>query len=136
MPEPDVPVKRERALAETERMVKRLGDELDEMIKMFSWGRECLKNELTEGMGYKKMALSDKDLKKMKELAEMMNTVVSAKIRFDKASKAMADTMSPAEEQSAVVAYLKSVDPDIRAQIIHHVKQWQDAKYASRTTDD
>ncbi len=115
-----------RVVADHERIVTRMADELDAMIKMASWARECLFNELTDGLGYKKMGISDKGVKKMAEVAKMMETLTGAKIRFDKAAKAMADTMSPKEEMDAVIAYLKSVEPQVRSDILTNIKNWQD----------
>lgn len=124
---------RAKVRIEQERIVVRIQDELDRMIKLFSYARECMENELTDGMGYKKLAITDKDLKRMGELAKMCDTIVASKIRFDKAAKQMADTMTPAEEKAAVIAYIKSAEPQDRADIIHRIKDWE-AKRAGAST--
>jgi hypothetical protein len=129
----DPDVKRERVKADTVRMVVRMADELDEMLKLANWARTALFNELTDGMGYTKVGISDKGIKKLGELAKIFSSMTSAKIQFDKAQKAMADSMSPREEQEAVVAYLKAVEPQVRADIISTIKQWQDRKSDGRT---
>jgi hypothetical protein len=89
-----------------EDMVIRLEKELDSLINMFAFARKSLENELLSGLGGKQIALSDKDAKKLKELALGMSTAVECKIRFDKAKKELAKNMTPAEEMDAVVAYI------------------------------
>lgn len=101
---------KETAVKERDWRVTRLGDELDKLIKLITWARECLDNELMGGMGHKKLGIGDKDIRKIKDLAATMNSAVEAKIRFDKAQKQLADTMTPEEEFDAVVAYIKSLD--------------------------
>lgn len=117
--------KREKAKASHEHMVTRLQDELDRMIKLLSHAREATENELFEGLGYKKLALTDKDLKKLNGLADLAKSVVDTKVKFDKAMKAMADRMTPAEEKAAVVAYLKACEAQDRADIINRIKDWE-----------
>ncbi len=114
--------------AEHERIVVRLQDELDKMIKLFSWAREATENDLMGGLGYKKLTVTDKDLKKLKELSNMCDSIVSAKIRFDKAAKSMADTMTPAEEKAAVIAYIKAAEVVDRADILHRIKDWENKR--------
>lgn len=123
--------------AKQERIVVRMQDELDRMIKLFSWARECMENELyTGGLSPgRKLALTDKDLKKLKELSMMCENLVGAKVRFDKASKAMADTMSPAEEKAAVIAYIKACDYQDRADIIRRIKDWEVARANPSSSD-
>lgn len=89
--------------------VVRLGDELTKLIQMCAFAREAIENELFSGLGYKKMAITDKDLAKVEKLARMLNSATDAKIRFDKAQKAMVDEMSPEEEKQSVMDYLYSL---------------------------
>lgn len=116
---------RAKAKHQQERIVVRLQDELDKMIKLLAWARECFETEMMAGMGYKKLTITEKDVKKLKELAGIVDSVVGAKIRFDKAAKSMADTMTPAEEKAAVVAYLKACEAQDRADIIMRIKNWE-----------
>lgn len=90
----------------------RLQDELDKMVKLLQWARTCLENELQSGMGYKQLAISDKDLRKLKDLAASMNSAVEAKIKLSKSEKALAENMTPEEEYSAVWVYLRSLSID------------------------
>lgn len=92
-----------------EKMVVRLQDELDQMIKIYQFARESLENEMFSGMGYKKMALGEKDVKKLKELTIGLNSLVETKIKYDKAAKSLAENMSLAEEMTAVVTFICSL---------------------------
>jgi hypothetical protein len=97
---------RERAQAEMERLVVRLQDELDRLIKLYVFARESLENEMLSGVGYKKMGLNEKDVKKLKELTVGMNSLIESKIKWDKAQKQLAATMTPKEEMDAVFKYI------------------------------
>lgn len=101
---------KEQVKTDRDWRVTRLGDELDKLLKLITWARECLDNELMEGLGHKKLGISDKDLRKIKDLAATMNSAVEAKIRFDKAQKQLSESMTPEEEYSAVFQYLKTLD--------------------------
>lgn len=87
-------------------MIVRLEKELDLLINMFAFARQSLQNELESGLGGKQLSLTDKDAKKLKELALGMSTAVECKIRWDKSKKQLAQNMSPKEEMDAVVAYI------------------------------
>ncbi len=102
--------------------VTRLGDELDKLLKLITWARECIENELTEGMGTKKMGLTDKDIRKIKDLSATMNSAVEAKIRFDKAQKQLAESMTPEEEFAAVAAYIKTLDRGQKQCLLNQVR--------------
>lgn len=97
-----------------ELLVVRLEDELDRLIKMYTWAREALENEMFEGMGYKKMALGEKDIKKLKELTVGINNLVESKIKYDKAKKQLVAAMTPAEERDAVIKYIVSLNGEDR----------------------
>lgn len=120
---------RENAKADQEHLVTRLQDELDRMIKMFAHAREAVNNEMMDGLGYKKMGLSEKDMKKLVSLADLAASVVATKIRFDKALKDMANRMTPAEEKAAVIAYIKSCEAQDRGEIIRTIKDWEAKRY-------
>lgn len=103
--------------------VVRLQDELDALIKIFSHLRESFENEMMSGLGYKKLGVPPGLMKQGQELTKMMTDVVAAKIRFDKAAKAMADNMTPDEERLACQKYVRSLPPDLR-------RIWVDELYA------
>lgn len=113
MPSPTLEEAKDKVRAEVNYRSARLGDELDKLIKLITWARECLDNELMSGLGHKKMGISDKDVLKIKNLAATMNSAVEAKIRYDKAQKQLAESMTPEEEYQAVVSYIKSLTPEI-----------------------
>lgn len=101
---------RETAKSKYELAVVRLEDELDRLVKMYTWAREALENEMFGGLGYKQMALGDKEVKKLKELTVGINNLVESKIKYDKAKKQLAAAMTPAEEMDAVMKYIQSLD--------------------------
>lgn len=105
---------RENVREKYEKMVVRMADELDRLIKMYTWAREALENEMFAGMGYKKMALGEKDVKKLKELTVGINNLVESKIKYDKAQKMLTANMTPAEEMTAVIKYIESLSGDDR----------------------
>lgn len=123
---------KELAIDKHEHMVKRIGDELDRMIKMAAFMREALQNEMFSGLGYKQMGVSEKDLKKMKEAAAIFDTLTSAKIRYDKSMKQLTDSMTPAEERAAVITYIKAQNFEDRKYILQEVHRWQDARREPR----
>lgn len=119
--EPEVSELREEVRKEESWRVRRLGDELDQLIKLVSWARESLQNELMDGLGYKKLGMSDTDLRKLKDLTATVNSAVESKIRYDKAQKGLAESMTPEEERAAVIAYVKSLEPDDYTELMSHL---------------
>jgi hypothetical protein len=107
-------------------LVTRLSEELEYMIKMAAFQRKALENELFTGMGYKQLGVSEKDLKKMKVMTEIMDQVVATKVRFDKAQKLLSENLTPAEERAAVMAFIKAQTPTDRWNILLQIKRWQD----------
>lgn len=102
-----------------EKTVVRLADELDSLIAMYVFAREALQIEMTEGMGYKQQGILDSIVKKLKELTTGLNSLVEAKIKWDKAAKQLAATMTPAEEMDAVFKYIVSLDHDAQTNLRH-----------------
>lgn len=94
------------------KMVVRLQDELERLIKMYSHQREALENEMFEGMGYKKMTADEKFVKKLKELTLGMNSLTETRIKWDRAQAKLAESMTPAQEMDAVVNYIMTLDSD------------------------
>lgn len=111
-----------------EHIVVRLGDELDKLVKMGRWLRECLENELYEGMGYKKLGTNKGTIAMFKDLAMTMDSVVKTKIAFDKAQKILADNMTETEEQTAVIKYLCATTKERRHHIFQKVQEWLDRR--------
>jgi hypothetical protein len=67
-------------------------------------------------------------------LTKMMTALVTAKIRFDKASKQMADAMTPEEESAACMAYIKTMEPERRSHWLARLKEWMTANDKSGFT--
>lgn len=107
--------------------VSRLGDQLDRMINLVTIAREALENEMFEPGGFLKSELRPSYLVKMGGITKQLDMLVSAKIRWDKNQKAMADLMTPEQERDAVRKYIRAMTPDqrkifLRAEIDYHVK--------------
>jgi hypothetical protein len=124
-----------------EKRVVRLGDELDEMIKIVSFQRESLSNELHDGLAYKQLGADMLVLKKTKELSAVFNSITDAKIRFDKSMKQLADTMTPEEERDAVKQYIKSLGRAERGDLLKIMVKWHndagsDGKTLNSKPDD
>lgn len=86
--------------------------------------RKCFENEMFEGMGYKKMVVTPKQLETGKELSLMLEKMVSAKVRWDKASKEMASTMTPEEERAACYKYIQSLEVEERQVWMTQMREW------------
>lgn len=125
MPE-DPKAKAEAALEKHKLTVTRLQDELDALIKIFSHMRKCFENEMMGGLGYKMLALTEPQIKQGAALSKMMTEMVNCKVRFDKAAKLMADSMTPAEERAAVLKYLQSLSVEERGDFVEVLRQWMD----------
>ena len=129
MPMLEVAEKIEKALERHKLSVTRLQDELDSLIKIFSHMRECFENEMMDGLGYKKLALTDKQLKQGAGLSKMMTEMVNCKVRFDKAAKMMAESMTPEEERQAVMKYLQSLPYEERRSFVQRLREWMIAHH-------
>lgn len=121
----------EAAREKYEHAVTRLSDDLDRLIKMAGWMREALENELFTGMGYKQLGVASTDIKRMAELTKTYEIIVDTKVKYDKAAKLLAESMSPAEERSAVIAYLKAADRETRAYVLTTMRAWSDDRHGS-----
>lgn len=102
---------REAALDSLRDQVVRIQDELDRMIQLHCWMREALEKEMFSGMGYKQLTANEKDLKKLKDLTVSMDSLVACKIKWDKAQKTLAASMTRKEEIDAVFQFLCTLDP-------------------------
>lgn len=81
---------------------------------MTAWLRECLEAELaaeTAAANGKAAMVGGRVLDKWTQLVGAFDKLASAKVRLDKSSKALADSMTPEEETEAVRAYIRSLDP-------------------------
>jgi hypothetical protein len=93
-----------------ERHVK-LGEELDKMIKLLTWAREKMEEAITKTVGMGGAGFPEADARKLRYLTSAYNDALAAKIRYDKAAKEFADSMSSTDERNAVIGYLKALEP-------------------------
>lgn len=115
---------RENALEDYRKHVVRIQDELESMIKMFSFMRGALETEMMSGLGYKQMSADDKLVKKLKDLTLGMEKLVDAKVKFDKAMKGLAESMTPEEELKAVEAHIKALPHAERTVWLRTMAYW------------
>lgn len=94
------------------KMVVRLQDEIERLLKLYVFQREALETEMYDGMGYKKLTADEKFVKKLKELTIGMNSLVESRIKWDRAQAKMAESMTPTQEMDAVCTYLAALDAD------------------------
>ena len=112
------------AVEQLRASVVRLQDELDGLLRMAAFQRKAMENEMMDGLGYKQMATSAGVLEKFKSLSMTTEKLVDVKIRLDKSLKLMADKMTPEEEKSAVMAYLKTLSVGDRAEFLNDINYW------------
>jgi hypothetical protein len=108
--------------------VARIQDELDAMIALTNHLREAYQWEINDGMGYKRQGVAESIVKKGVQLASMMDTLVKTKIAYDKAQKALSETMTPAEERAAVVAFIKGLEAVDRSNLLRDIRKWMRAR--------
>lgn len=125
----------EQAKAKHGHMVIRIQDELERLLKIGSHLRECMENEMFEGVGYKKMGVPPGMMKDFRELAGIMKDVTHALVQFNKAQKALADSMSKSEEKEAVKKYIKAMEPGERKEFLRDIREWAEtrADFAPKT---
>jgi len=109
----------------SDHIVVRLGDELEKMLAIGSYLRECLQVEIEQAVG---AGVPKNAIKQFSELAKTLDSVVSAKVRFDKAAKQMADIATPLEERNAVIQYLKAAHPEDAKEVWREYREWQDRR--------
>lgn len=114
----------EREIRSQPWIVVRIQDEMDKLLKIFSHMRQCIENE----MDYTKTMLSQKTVDQAGALAQMMDKVVTAKIKFEKSAREMAESMTPEEEREACTKYIQSMEPDVRKQWLNNLLDWMERR--------
>ena len=122
---------RERAREDLARSVVRLEDELERLVKLVAMAREAVETEMHDGMGYKRLSITEKDLRKLKDLTVTFNSAVDCKIRYDKAKKHLAGLMTPEEEMAAVITYIVTLPVERRTDLRDRLDRKGVFKYAS-----
>lgn len=80
----DPEAQRARALARLDQDVVDLDDELRKLLAMVKYQREALQTMMTDGMGYKQLAVSQDVLKALKELSTIFSVTTDCQVRLDK----------------------------------------------------
>lgn len=102
------------------RIVTRIQDELEALTQIVRKMRVQFGKEVDE---WAETGNFRSEMVKMgRELTTMVDSLLSLRIRFDKAQKELADNMSPEEERLAVIAYLKALTSQDRFILLQHVK--------------
>lgn len=92
----------------------RIAEEVDRLLRMTAWLRECLEAELAAEASLAKdrpAAIGQGVLNKWTSLVTQFEKLTAAKIRLDKSAKELSDKMTPHEEIEAVRAYIRSMEP-------------------------
>lgn len=102
------------------RIVTRIQDELEALTQIVRKMRVQFAKEVD---AWAETGNFRSEMVKMgRELTTMVDSLLSLRIRFDKAQKELADNMSPEEERLAVIAYLKTLTSQDRYILLQHVK--------------
>lgn len=115
---------RKDALARNDARGIRIMDELEEMLRLCRFQREALKNECTDGFGYKQLAADLKTVQKTEKLALAYTRLTDAQIKLNKHLKDIADVMTPEEEKSAVRKYIQAMSQMDRGVFISDLIKW------------
>ncbi len=96
----------------TERSARaiRLKEELNLILELVVHSRESLNNELNSEFAQKKLSVDKPFISKLKDVSACYNSLTDARIRLDKAEKALEAEMTPAEEMAAVRAFIMALD--------------------------
>lgn len=115
-------------LRERNERVIRMKDELIKVLDLVSRCRQSIEDEVSTGVAAKMKSIDVDFLKRLKELSVIFNNMTDARIRLDKAEKMLENDLTPAEEQQAVIDYIKALPSQERGEFIrraadHHLAQ-------------
>lgn len=103
----------------------RISEEVERLLRMTAWIRQCLETELASGLGTAtQKGIDSKTLTKWKDVVTSFKQLAEAKVQLDKNSKALADAMSEEDEQKAVEAYVKAMEPKKRENWLRRMSEW------------
>lgn len=92
---------------------------------MTAWLRECLETELASGLGTAtQKGIDSKTLEKWQKLVASFKQLAEAKVQLDKSAKVLADAMTEDDEEKAVRAYLRSLDPKRAAKLLREESEY------------
>jgi hypothetical protein len=86
-------------------------DEIDATITILTRLRQVLEGEVNEVLNSKHPGVPKGALTQLKEIASCLNSLTDAKVRLDRSAKTIADAMSAEDEEAAVRAYIRAMEP-------------------------
>lgn len=111
-------------LARYDRQVVRLEDELAEFIKLIAHQRRALTAEAFDGLGHLALATSKEVLDKLAKLGASFNSATDAKVRLEKTAKERSKTMTPEDEEAAVLDFFRSRPETQRGRMLRDLVAW------------
>lgn len=92
----------------------RATEEVERLLRMTAWLRECLEVELAAEASLAKdkpAKIGGAVLDKWTQLVTAFDKLSNAMVRLEKAAKQIADDMTPEQEMEAVRAFIRALDP-------------------------
>lgn len=109
-----------------------LKTELNAILALVQHSREALQNELSSETAQKKLFIDEKFIKKLKELSSCFGSLTDARIRLEKAEKAMEKEFTPEQEKQAVREFVAELEGRERGKFIRDlVKDYVEYAYTS-----
>ncbi|HEY6019745.1 MAG TPA: hypothetical protein VIY48_07540 [Candidatus Paceibacterota bacterium] len=121
------------SLRERNARVIRMKDELIKMLDLVTRCRESVEAEVSSGIAAEMKFVDADFLKRIKELSVIFNNMTDARIRLDKAERAIENDLTPAEEYDAVRQYVRSLDPKERGQFLRTEIEWHKSNLSPNT---
>lgn len=121
------------SLRERNARVIRMKDELIKMLDLVTRCRESVEAEVSSGIAAEMKFVDADFLKRIKELSVIFNNMTDARIRLDKAERAIENDLTPAEEYDAVRQYVRSLDPKERGQFLRTEIEWHKSSLSPNT---
>lgn len=113
------------SLRERNARVIRMKDELIKMLDLVTRCRESVEAEVSgTGLAGQMRSIDADFLKRIKELSVIFNNMTDARIRLDKAERAIENDLTPTEEYEAVRSYVRSLDAKERGQFLRVEVEW------------
>lgn len=112
------------SLRERNARVIRMKDELIKMLDLVTRCRESVEAEVSTGIAAEMKFVDADFLKRIKELSVIFNNMTDARIRLDKAERAIENDLTPSEEYEAVRMYVRALDPKERGQFLRTEVEW------------
>lgn len=121
------------SLRERNARVIRMKDELIKMLDLVTRCRESVEREVSTGVAAEMKFVDADFLKRIKELSVIFNNMTDARIRLDKAERAIENDLTPSEEYEAVRSYVRSLDAKERGQFLRVEVEWHKSQLSPNT---